>query len=561
MPALLPLLALACVALAADLHLPSTYSCNARFWVPSPENVQNMRISFDEGTVRELVAFYNATGDMIDYTIINGEHQYIVETWGHDLACTKVAAPQGQSLQELQYLLPDPEEDWRYIGRDRLSGRAVEHYRLNGEYASPDEHSTSNTVREFQQDYYCYMQDGLCLPVRWEIWGISMFGSHFDHYVLDYSNVQTSVADSDFFEPDLCVDVPEPEPEPGPDPGPTARSNVAGLLGSFANSRARNSRSFARFAARYGKNYTTEEIPARRELLARRARMIERHNAQKGRSFTMGMNRFGDMTLEEVKRSFTGFRPAKVRSSGIQTWSFSGSISDLPTQLDWRARYGYIKAKDQVACGSCWTFGAIGTIEPRINIARFRRGETDTPYVRFSEQALVDCFWGHGSFGCSGGDTFDVIDWLVREKGGLLALEDEYPYLGQNDWCKDELFGKDARYRVTGVKLVKPNSIASLKAALQDGPISVTIGVTDSFLFYQSGIYYDRACPGQDYNDLAHAVVAVGYGVDRQFGEYLIVRNSWSEYWGMDGYIYISLNADNICGILTYPGFAEVQVS
>jgi C1A family cysteine protease len=44
-----------------------------------------------------------------------------------------------------------------------------------------------------------------------------------------------------------------------------------------------------------------------------------------------------------------------------------------------------------------------------------------------------------------------------------------------------------------------------------------------------------------------HAVVAVGYGKDPVSGlDYWIVKNSWSEKWGMDGYVWIKRNAGNI---------------
>jgi C1A family cysteine protease len=69
-------------------------------------------------------------------------------------------------------------------------------------------------------------------------------------------------------------------------------------------------------------------------------------------------------------------------------------------------------------------------------------------------------------------------------------------------------------------------------------------------LLYTNGVFDDPACRGAD-NDLNHAVLLTGWKVidGREAWE---IKNSWSPYWGDNGYLYIqSENQENNCGVTT----------
>ena len=38
-------------------------------------------------------------------------------------------------------------------------------------------------------------------------------------------------------------------------------------------------------------------------------------------------------------------------------------VSDAPETLDWRLYGAVTPVKDQSVCGSCWSFGTVGTLE------------------------------------------------------------------------------------------------------------------------------------------------------------------------------------------------------
>jgi KDEL-tailed cysteine endopeptidase len=87
-------------------------------------------------------------------------------------------------------------------------------------------------------------------------------------------------------------------------------------------------------------------------------------------------------------------------------------------------------------------------------------------------------------------------------------------------------------------------------AAIAETPTTVAVQADEDFQFYSGGILDSQSCG----TDLDHAVLAVGYcQVD---GGYYIVKNSWGNDWGEQGFIRVAITpGKGICGIQMEPSF------
>jgi len=294
------------------------------------------------------------------------------------------------------------------------------------------------------------------------------------------------------------------------------------------------------FKIKYGKNLLTgQEHDIRKGIFAANLKFIEKHNEEHAlglHTFTVGINQFADLTNEEFVKQFTGFAAADdLPESSVEI------IGDRPASIDWRDEGAVTPVKNQGQCGSCWAFSTTGTIEG----AHFKKTGN---LVSLSEQNLMDC--STQNHGCNGGNPYMALLFAIRNGG--VDTEASYPYRMRQGHCKFDANNVGAT--ISGAKRIIQGSEADLQNALGSiGPISVAIDAAHySFQLYHSGVYNEPYC--SPYR-LDHGVLAVGYGTENGH-DYYIVKNSWGERWGLGGYIKMSRNRNNQCGIATMACYA-----
>jgi cathepsin L len=267
---------------------------------------------------------------------------------------------------------------------------------------------------------------------------------------------------------------------------------------------------------------------------------VEEHNRQ-NLGFTLGMNFLADLTVEEYRELY--LQPSWDATEHAQDESILHVVDDMhamaPT-VDWRTKGAVTPVKNQGQCGSCWAFSTTGSVEGAYKI---KAGQL----ISSSEQQLVDCSRSYGNQGCNGGLMDNAFKYVIAVKG--LDTEASYGYTARDGTCHFNAANIGAK--ISSYRDVARGSESGLQSAVNGQPVSVAIDASQrSFQLYKSGVYYEAQCSS---TRLDHGVLAVGYGSDT--GNYWLVKNSWGTGWGMSGYIEMSKDRQNNCGIATQASY------
>jgi len=226
---------------------------------------------------------------------------------------------------------------------------------------------------------------------------------------------------------------------------------------------------------------------------------------------------------ERSERYFDRFRYSRVAAPASYSSVDLGNVSPV---------------KDQKQCGSCVAFSNMALVETCFKKVTGVFGD-------YSEQEFVDCGYGqNGANGCDGAAPHAYVKWS-KDSGMGLFHESTYPYKNTEPTytCPTDLPVFNQGAGVTDYYYTYNGDEETMKALVaQHGAVVTSVNADGPFQNYAGGIF--AGCTSSDTN---HAVTVVGYGSEGGV-DFWLIKNSWSDRWGENGYIRLQRGV-GMCGV------------
>ncbi|KAM0941074.1 putative actinidain [Dioscorea sansibarensis] len=302
---------------------------------------------------------------------------------------------------------------------------------------------------------------------------------------------------------------------------------------------------FEGWLVKLNKSYKdSSEKEKRYEIFKNNLRYIDEHNAG-NHTFTLGLNVFADITVEEYRATYLGTLPPSPSLSMVndetieldESDDHSFKVTNTPNSIDWRDLGAVTPVQNQGKCFSCWAFAVLATVEA---INQIKTGDL----ISLSKQQLVDCH----KRSCQAHYLHQTYEYIIK-KGGV-DTEKDYPYQAKIKKCNTTKENNKV-VSIDGYQMVTQRNEFALMQAVAKQPTAVIVdGYGRDFQLHTQGIF--TAYCGTNLN---HAVTIVGYGTDGSV-DYWIIKNSWGDFWGESGYMRLERNIQSRsgkCGVAEWP--------
>lgn len=306
---------------------------------------------------------------------------------------------------------------------------------------------------------------------------------------------------------------------------------------------------YTKFNIKYNKHYSSnKEMINKFEIFKENYLEMLNQRLSNGNSTVLGITQFMDIPSKEFTKQYLSVNTTDGKNNNsirnVEQRLLNSSTDDIiiPESFDWRDKGIVSKVLNQGDCGACWAFSALVVVE---GIYAMKYGRL----YNISPQQIIDC---NGSgFTCTFGQIMGAMTYLKSFKGIPI---DQYPLEGQKKECQYESihiekgFAKVEEYH----RLFDVDENELKKIVYTMGPVAVNINA-GFFQFYKGGIMDPNDCVPF----VNHGVAIVGYGIENLV-PYWIIKNSWGESWGEQGYLRL-IRGKGQCGINTTVVTAVIQ--
>jgi len=303
---------------------------------------------------------------------------------------------------------------------------------------------------------------------------------------------------------------------------------------------------YQQWKRKYGRLYASpKENDYRKDVFTNNYIKVEGVNKQE-LSYKFSLNKFADLTPQEIQAKYFGLGSVKELQKSRRVLAEDQALIALGNvepviHKDWHKEDALNDVLHQGGCGACYSFSTTIALE-HLYFLKFNQK------IKLSEQELVDCSKGHGNTGCKGGWMHQAFDYVIQNNG--MQLASTYPYMAiEGQFCRQN-HDRNVKNLLSRYVQIPENNNEMIRRALHNSLVPSAVDARD-LAFYSSGVYDNRECG----NDINHAIVIVGYGVNFEGKKYWKVRNSWGAEWGSNGYFKLIRDdgtTPGICGITAY---------
>jgi len=258
-----------------------------------------------------------------------------------------------------------------------------------------------------------------------------------------------------------------------------------------------------------------------------------------------GVTQFMDLSPQEFSAKYKGLVPSKHSLNPVKVHPKAGNLTATAKTIDWNAKGALTLVKNQGLCGSCWAFSATEQLESQY----FQKYGV---LKELSPQQITSC--DTTCNGCQGGNPIEA--WGYVSSFGGQETSSDYPYTSgqtqQTGVCKSKKVdvAEDVGSKYSLISS-QPSQESNMLAQIQDSPMSICVDAT-LWQTYQGGVITSSSGCG---TQIDHAVQATGYNAE---GNYWIIRNSWAESWGENGFVWVEYGS-NVCGVTAQAAIVSVE--